>query len=84
MNIEDLRGFQQKMTAEDGGLFRSRLFWVGAALAGGLNLINGLHFLLSFATGGLTSLLTFDSYLSYVIAIVLVFASKAKRGTGPL
>jgi hypothetical protein len=33
------------MTAEDGGLFRSRLFWMGFALAGGLNFINGLHFL---------------------------------------
>lgn len=33
------------MTAEDGGLFRSRLFWMGFALAGGLNFVNGLHFL---------------------------------------
>ncbi|HZP83699.1 MAG TPA: DUF6785 family protein [Chthonomonadaceae bacterium] len=34
------------LTAEDGGLFRSRLFWMGFALAGGLNLVNGLHFLI--------------------------------------
>jgi hypothetical protein len=33
------------MTAEDGGLFRSRLFWMGFAVAGGLSLVNGLHFL---------------------------------------
>src|SRR4051812_7644210 len=37
-------------------------------------LSNGLRFLLGFATGGISSLLTFDSYLSYVTAIVLVFA----------
>ncbi len=34
------------MTAEDHGLFRSRLFWLGFAVAGGLNLINGLHYLI--------------------------------------
>ena len=49
------------------------LFGAGCVVAY-FTLANGLHFLLSFATGGLTSLLTFDSYLSYVIAIVLVFA----------
>jgi sec-independent protein translocase protein TatC len=49
------------------------LFGLGCVVAY-FTLANGLHFLLSFATGGLTSLLTFDSYLSYVIAIVLVFA----------
>ena len=49
------------------------LFGLGCVVAY-FTLSNGLHFLLSFATGGLTSLLTFDSYLSYVIAIVLVFA----------
>jgi hypothetical protein len=31
------------MTAPGGGLYRSRLFWIGFALAAGLNLINGLH-----------------------------------------
>jgi hypothetical protein len=31
------------MTAPGGALYRSRLFWIGFALAGGLNLINGLH-----------------------------------------
>ncbi len=31
------------MTAPDGALYRSRLFWIGVALAGGLNLVNGLH-----------------------------------------
>ena len=49
------------------------LFALGAFVAY-VTLSNGLHFLLSFATGGLTSLLTFDSYLSYVVAMVLVFA----------
>lgn len=49
------------------------LFGLGCVVAY-FTLANGLHFLLSFATGGLTSLLTFDSYLSYVVAIVLVFA----------
>ena len=49
------------------------LFALGAFVAY-ITLSNGLHFLLSFATGGLTSLLTFDSYLSYVVAMVLVFA----------
>jgi sec-independent protein translocase protein TatC len=49
------------------------LFGAGCVVAY-FTLSNGLHFLLSFATGGLTSLLTFDSYLSYVVAIVLVFA----------
>jgi sec-independent protein translocase protein TatC len=49
------------------------LFAAGCVVAY-FTLSNGLHFLLSFATGGLTSLLTFDSYLSYVVAIVLVFA----------
>jgi sec-independent protein translocase protein TatC len=49
------------------------LFVLGSFVAY-VTLANGLHFLLSFATGGLTSLLTFDSYLSYVVAMVLVFA----------
>jgi len=49
------------------------LFAAGCVVAY-FTLATGLHFLLSFATGGLTSLLTFDSYLSYVVAIVLVFA----------
>jgi len=49
------------------------LFALGSFVAY-VTLAKGLHFLLSFATGGLTSLLTFDSYLSYVVAMVLVFA----------
>jgi sec-independent protein translocase protein TatC len=49
------------------------LFGLGAAVAY-FTLKNGLRFLLGFASGGLASLLTFDSYLSYVVAIVLVFA----------
>ncbi|MDQ1698059.1 MAG: sec-independent protein translocase protein TatC, partial [Frankiaceae bacterium] len=51
------------------------LFALGGLFAY-LTLSRGLHFLLGFAKGdnGLTSLLTFDSYLSYVVAIVLVFA----------
>ncbi|HWB67645.1 MAG TPA: twin-arginine translocase subunit TatC [Mycobacteriales bacterium] len=49
------------------------LFALGAAFAY-LTLSKGLHFLLSFATGGVSSLLSFDSYLSFVVAMVLVFA----------
>jgi sec-independent protein translocase protein TatC len=49
------------------------LFGAGAVIAY-FTLQTGLRFLLGFATGGITSLLTFDSYLSYVVAIVLVFA----------
>lgn len=68
------------------GLYRKERRWalafVGSSLVlftlGGLfaylTLSKGLRFLLGFATGGLASLLTFDSYLSYVVAIVLVFA----------
>jgi len=33
------------MTAEDGALFRSRLFWIGFAAAGGLEFVNGMHYL---------------------------------------
>ena len=47
------------------------LFALGGAVAW-LTLSRGLRFLLGFATGGLSSLLTFDSYLSYVLAMVLV------------
>jgi sec-independent protein translocase protein TatC len=49
------------------------LFVAGAAVAY-ITLQNGLRFLLSFASGGITPLLSFDSYLSYVVAMVLVFA----------
>jgi sec-independent protein translocase protein TatC len=49
------------------------LFSLGGLFAY-LTLSKGLHFLLGFATGGIASLLSFDSYLSYVVAIVLVFA----------
>ena len=53
------------------------LFSLGGLFAY-LTLHKGLRFLLSFAqgsaSGGLQSLLTFNSYLSYVVAIVLVFA----------
>jgi sec-independent protein translocase protein TatC len=49
------------------------LFSLGAFVAY-ITLQNGLRFLLSFATGGISSLLTFNSYLSYVVAMVLVFA----------
>lgn len=49
------------------------LFALGGAFAW-LTLGRGLHFLLGFATGGVTSLLSFDSYLSFVTAMVLVFA----------
>ncbi len=33
------------MTTENGSLWRERLFWLGTLLAGGLNFVNGLHFL---------------------------------------
>jgi sec-independent protein translocase protein TatC len=49
------------------------LFALGSFVAY-ITLANGLRFLLSFATGGITSLLTFDNYLSYVVAMILVFA----------
>ncbi|HEU5034746.1 MAG TPA: twin-arginine translocase subunit TatC [Mycobacteriales bacterium] len=49
------------------------LFAAGAVVAY-ITLQNGLRFLLGFATGGIASLLQFDSYLSYVVAMVLVFA----------
>jgi sec-independent protein translocase protein TatC len=49
------------------------LFALGATFAW-LTLEKGLHFLLSFATGGIASLLSFDSYLSFVTAMILIFA----------
>jgi sec-independent protein translocase protein TatC len=49
------------------------LFAMGSAFAY-LTLEKGLHFLLGYATGGLTSLLSFDSYLSFVVAMVLIFS----------
>jgi sec-independent protein translocase protein TatC len=48
------------------------LFILGGAFAY-LTLEKGLHFLLGFATGGLVSLLSFNSYLSFVVAMILVF-----------
>src|SRR3954451_23779512 len=49
------------------------LFAAGAVVAY-ITLQNGLRFLLGFATGGIGALLNFNSYLSYVTAMVLVFA----------
>jgi sec-independent protein translocase protein TatC len=49
------------------------LFALGAAFAY-LTLTRGLRFLLGFATGGIASLLSFNSYVSFVVAMVLVFA----------
>jgi sec-independent protein translocase protein TatC len=49
------------------------LFALGGLFAW-LTLEKGLHFLLGFATGGVTSLLSFNSYLSFVTAMVLIFA----------
>ena len=37
-----------EMTREDGWLFRSKMMWMGFAIAGGIDLINGLHALLPF------------------------------------
>jgi sec-independent protein translocase protein TatC len=61
---------------------RYALLFVGASMGlfamGGLfawlTLEKGLHFLLGFATGGVTSLLSFNSYLSFVTAMLLIFA----------
>jgi sec-independent protein translocase protein TatC len=49
------------------------LFAMGAAFAY-LTLERGLHFLLGFANGGISSLLPFNSYLSFVTGMILVFA----------
>lgn len=49
------------------------LFAAGTVVAY-VTMENGLRFLLSFATGDLASLLTFTNYLSYFVAMVLVFA----------
>jgi sec-independent protein translocase protein TatC len=49
------------------------LFGLGAGFAY-LTLQRGLHFLLGFASGGLVSFLQFDNYLSFVVAMVLIFA----------
>jgi sec-independent protein translocase protein TatC len=48
------------------------LFTLGGAFAWE-TLAKGLQFLLGFATGGVASLLSFDSYLSFITAMVLVF-----------
>jgi sec-independent protein translocase protein TatC len=68
------------------GLYRNERRWAVTFVASSLGLFSlgglfawltlskGLRFLLGFANSGLASLLTFDSYLSYVVAIVLVFA----------
>jgi sec-independent protein translocase protein TatC len=49
------------------------LFGAGTVVAY-VTMKNGLRFLLSFATGDLASLLTFPNYLSYFVAMVLVFS----------
>src|SRR3954470_2383540 len=49
------------------------LFASGTAVAY-YTLRNGLHFLLGFASGGIGALPTFNSYLSYFTAMILVFA----------
>jgi sec-independent protein translocase protein TatC len=49
------------------------LFALGGAFAW-LTLHKGLSFLLGFASGGIVSLLQFSSYLSFVVAMVLIFA----------
>ncbi len=48
------------------------LFAVGGTFAWE-TLSRGLQFLLGFATGGVSPLLSFDSYLSFVTAMVLIF-----------
>jgi sec-independent protein translocase protein TatC len=49
------------------------LFAMGAGFAY-ITLQKGLHFLLGFATSGVAALLTFNNYLAFVTAMVLVFA----------
>jgi sec-independent protein translocase protein TatC len=49
------------------------LFAMGGAFAY-LTLQKGLSFLLGFANGGIVSLLQFNAYLSFVVAMVLIFA----------
>ena len=49
------------------------LFALGTAFAY-FTLQKGLHFLLGFASGGISSLLPFNAYLSFVTAMVLVFS----------
>ena len=34
-----------EMTREDGSLFKNKLLWIGFAVAGGMDILNGLHFL---------------------------------------
>jgi sec-independent protein translocase protein TatC len=48
------------------------LFAAGGAFAY-FTLTRGLHFLLGFASGNVAPLLSFDSYLSFVTALLLVF-----------
>lgn len=50
------------------------LFALGGTFAW-LTLTRGLEFLLGFATGSVAPLLSFDSYLSFVTALVLVFGA---------
>jgi sec-independent protein translocase protein TatC len=50
------------------------LFSLGGAFAW-LTLTRGLQFLLGFATGSVAPLLSFDSYLSFVTALILVFGA---------
>ena len=54
----------------------STLLFAAGAFVAYITMPNGLRFLLGFASrsSGITSLLTFTSYLSYFTAIVLVFA----------
>ena len=51
----------------------SFLFAAGAVVAY-YTMRNGLHFLLGFASGGIGALPTFNSYLSYFTAMILVFS----------
>jgi sec-independent protein translocase protein TatC len=50
------------------------LFALGGTFAW-LTLTRGLEFLLGFATGSVAPLLSFDSYLSFVTALILVFGA---------
>jgi sec-independent protein translocase protein TatC len=65
--------YQRERRWAVGFVASSVLLFAGGAVVAYFTMRNGLRFLLGFATGGISSLLSFNSYLSYVTAMVLVF-----------